>query len=208
MDFFQSSNGLFDAKFEAPTLVQLYFCIHCVWTGMMGVLCTYDPSFSPITENGVFTRDKPLSPVVTPAVDAGNAGGSAKNTTAKKTTTKKTTSEDPGGSASEGAEPREEESGKETVHHPNVRGAWNVRGGSMFIVTAGALYFGTRETYLIAMAAAIWREVYDCIEMLLFKTGGKKIVFGFWFSPVGPMPPLVSFIVGNVLAFYGILMSS
>ena len=117
----------------------------------MGVLCTYDPRWSPITENGVFSR------------------------------------------------------GQEKFIHPNVRGAWNVRGGSMFIVAAGALYFGTQETYLVAMAAATWREGCDCIEMMLFKKDGDKIVFRPWMSPIGPMPPLVSFLVLNIMAFYVIL---
>ena len=50
-------NGLFAATFPAPTLVQMFLVVHCLWTGVMGVLCTWDPSFSPITENGVFKRD-------------------------------------------------------------------------------------------------------------------------------------------------------
>mmetsp|Transcript_38814 Transcript_38814/g.76957 ORF Transcript_38814/g.76957 Transcript_38814/m.76957 type:complete len:157 (+) Transcript_38814:61-531(+) len=144
-------NGLFVANFRAPTLVQIFFVIHCIWTGMMGILCTYDPSWSPITENGVFTRDK------------------------------------------------------EKFQHPNVRAAWCVRGGSMFIVAAGALFFGTWETYLIGMASAIWREGYDCTEMLLHKRDGHKIVFQPWMSALGPMPPLGLFLVMNVLAFYFIL---
>ena len=61
---------------------------------------------------------------------------------------------------------------KEKFVHPNVRGGWNVRAG-MTLVTAGALYFGTRETYIIATAVAIWREGYDCIELLWFKRDGS-----------------------------------
>ena len=49
--------------------------------------------------------------------------------------------------------------GKDTFTDPNVRGAWNVRGGSMFIVTAGALFFGIRDCYLLAMAAAHGEKV-------------------------------------------------
>ena len=97
------------------------------------------------------------------------------------------------------------EGSKEKIVHPNVRGAWSVRGGSMFLVAAGALFFGTRETYLVAMAAIIWREVYDCIEMYLFMKNWHKILLRVWWSPIGPMPPLASFNLLNWLALYAIL---
>jgi hypothetical protein len=58
-----------------------------------------------------------------------------------------------------GSNKKDEEGG--SVENPNVRAAWSVRGGSMFLVAAGALFFGTRETYLVAMAAIIWRELYN-----------------------------------------------
>ena len=143
--------GLFEASFECTTLVQIFMVIHCIWVGVMGTLCTIDPSWSPITENGLFTR------------------------------------------------------GKEKFQCPNVRGGWNVRGGSMFIVAAGALYVGTRETYLIYLLAAIWRENYDCIELMLFRKNAYQIVFRFWKSPIGLMPPLISFLLMNVLAFWSVL---
>ena len=82
-----SYNGLFAADFNVPTLVQAFFCIQCIWTGVMGTLITYDPTFSPINDTGVFTK----------------------------------------------------KGSKEQFVHPNVRGAWSVRGGSMFLVAAGAL---------------------------------------------------------------------
>ncbi|EGB02678.1 hypothetical protein AURANDRAFT_68665 [Aureococcus anophagefferens] len=120
-------NGLFAVGFECPTLaragVQAFFVVQCLWTGSMGLLCTYDPAWSPITENGLFTR------------------------------------------------------GKEKFAHPNVRGGWNVRGGSMFL-----------------------REAYDCVELCLCKRGGARIAFGVWTSPFGPQPPLVVFLVMNILA--------
>merc|ERR1712054_329906 len=50
------TNGIFDADFACPTLVQVFFIIQCIWTGCMGVLVTYDPDFSPINANGVFIR--------------------------------------------------------------------------------------------------------------------------------------------------------
>ena len=146
-------NGLFAAEFQVPTLVQAFFVIQCIWTGVMGLLCTYDPEFSPINDTGVFTR----------------------------------------------------RGSKEQFVHPNVRAAWNVRGGSMFLVAAGALYFGTRETYLVAMAAIIWREAYDCIELMRFKKDAYKVVLRVWFSPLGPMPPLLSFNILNVAALWAIL---
>ena len=146
-----SHNGLFAAEFLVPTLVQAFFVIQCIWTGCMGILCTYDPTFSPINDWGTFKR------------------------------------------------------GKETFVHPNIRGAWSVRGGSMFLVAAGALYFGTRETYLVAMAAIIWRELYDCIELSLYKKDAYKILRRVWFSPLGPMPPLFSFNLLNALALWAIL---
>ena len=150
-----SYNGLFAAEFQVPTLVQVFFVIQCIWTGVMGSLVTYDPTFSPINDTGTFTR----------------------------------------------------KGSKQTVVHPNVRGAWSVRGGSMFLVAAGALFFGTRETYLVAMAAICWREVYDCIEMYRFMKGWDKILLRVWMSPIGPMPPLASFNLCNVAAMVGILIA-
>ena len=75
----------------------------------------------------------------------------------------------------------------------------------MFLVAAGALYFGTRETYLVAMAAIIWREVYDCVEMYCFAKDWREILLSVWWSPIGPMPPLLFFNVLNVLAMWAIL---
>ena len=151
-----SHNGLFASEFQVPTLVQVFFVIQCLWTSVMGVLCTFDPAWSPITDNGVFTR----------------------------------------------------EGSKEKFVHPNVRGGWNVRGGSMFILAAGALYFGTRETYLVAMGAAIWREGYDCIELLQCKgRDGRQIVLGIWGSPFGPQPPLAVFLLLNVLTMWALLQA-
>ena len=94
---------------------------------------------------------------------------------------------------------------KEQFVHPNVRGAWSVRGGSMFLVAAGALFFGTRETYLVAMAAIIWREAYDCVEMFCYMKDWDKILLRIWMSPIGPMPPLLSFNLLNVMAMWAIL---
>ena len=152
-DMVDSYNGLFAAEFQVPTLVQVFFVVQCIWTGVMGFLCTYDPALSPINDTGTFTR----------------------------------------------------KGSKQTVVHPNVRGAWSVRGGSMFLVAAGALFFGTRETYLVAMAAICWREVYDCIEMYRFMKGWDKILLRVWMSPIGPMPPLLSFNLCNALAVWAIL---
>ena len=43
-----SYNGLFAAEFQVHTLVQVFFVIQCIWTGVMGLLVTYDPTLSPI----------------------------------------------------------------------------------------------------------------------------------------------------------------
>ena len=55
------------------------------------------------------------------------------------------------------------------------------------------------------MASIIWREVYDCIELMRYKKDAYKIVLRVWFSPLGPMPPLLSFNVLNGLALWAIL---
>mmetsp|Transcript_39481 Transcript_39481/g.106554 ORF Transcript_39481/g.106554 Transcript_39481/m.106554 type:complete len:161 (+) Transcript_39481:105-587(+) len=154
-----SHNGLFAAEFQVHTLVQAFFIIQCIWTGVMGTLVTYDPTFSPINDTGSFVRK-------------GHQEGEDKD---------------------------------RVFVHPNVRGAWSVRGGSMFLVAAGALFFGTRETYLVAMAAIIWREAYDSIEMFLYMKDWQKILIKPWMSPIGPMPPLLSFNVCNALALWAIL---
>ena len=91
--------------------------------------------------------------------------------------------------------------------HPNVRSAWSVRGGSMTLVQAGALYFGTRETYIMAMAAILWREMYDCIDLFRYKKDAHKILFRVWWSPIGPMPPLASFNLCNVAAMVAVLIA-
>ena len=148
-----SHNGLFAAEFQVHTLVQVFFVIQCIWTGVMGLLVSYDPTLSPINDTGVFMR----------------------------------------------------KGSREQFVHPNVRGAWSVRGGSMFLVAAGALYFGTRETYLVAMAAIIWREAYDSVEMFCCMKEWDKILLRVWWSPIGPMPPLLSFNLLNVLAVSAIL---
>mmetsp|Transcript_39482 Transcript_39482/g.106559 ORF Transcript_39482/g.106559 Transcript_39482/m.106559 type:complete len:91 (+) Transcript_39482:105-377(+) len=85
-----SHNGLFAAEFQVHTLVQAFFIIQCIWTGVMGTLVTYDPTFSPINDTGSFVRK-------------GHQEGEDKD---------------------------------RVFVHPNVRGAWSVRGGSMFLVAA------------------------------------------------------------------------
>jgi hypothetical protein len=145
--------GFINADFEVNAFVQVYFIINCLWTGVMGLLCTYNPKLSPITENGTMTR---------------------------------------------------KEDG-EVFEDPNVRAGWNVRGGSMFFVFFLALVFGKRECYLVALAAGLWREGYDIIELLLCRKEGWRLVFvGFW-SAVGPIPPLALFEVLNIVCFVLVL---
>ena len=57
----------------------------------------------------------------------------------------------------------------------------------------------------MAMAAIIWREAYDSTELQLYKKDAYKILRRVWFSPIGPMPPLWSFNVLNLLALWAIL---
>ena len=78
----------------------------------------------------------------------------------------------------------------------------------MFLVAAGALHFGTRETYLVAMAAIIWREIYDCVEMFFCMKEWNKILLRIWMSPIGPMPPLLSFNLLNAMALWAILSAN
>ena len=54
--FLLSTNGLFAATFQCPTLVQVFFCVQCIWTGVMGTLITYEPALSPINDTGTFVR--------------------------------------------------------------------------------------------------------------------------------------------------------
>ena len=167
--------GIFPAEFQIHTFVQIFLVIQCLWTGIMGCLCTYNPAFSAcISETGVFKRISWTQP---PTLRA-------------KTTVHQ---------INEGSD--------EEFVHPNVRASWSVRGGSMTLVQAGALFFGTRETYIVAMAAIIWREVYDTIDIFRYKKDAYKILFRFWWSPIGPMPPLASFNVFNGLAMFAILVA-
>ena len=122
----------------------------------MGLLCTYNPKLSPITENGSFVKK-----------------------------------DDP----------------SKEFEDPNVRAGWNVRGGSMFLVYLLALVFGKRECYIVALAAGIWREAYDCVELFFFRKDGWRLVFiGFW-SAVGPIPPLALFEALNIVCFALVLIA-
>ena len=49
-------NGIFAATFQCPTLVHFFFIIQCIWTGVMGLIVTYDPTKSPINDTGSFTK--------------------------------------------------------------------------------------------------------------------------------------------------------
>mmetsp|Transcript_55534 Transcript_55534/g.152756 ORF Transcript_55534/g.152756 Transcript_55534/m.152756 type:complete len:180 (-) Transcript_55534:392-931(-) len=171
--------GLFDADFQVHTIVQIFFIIQCIWTGSMGVLCTYNPDFAScngvLSETGVFKRISWKPPPMwyqPPASTVQPNDGSS-----------------------------------EEFVNPNVRAAWNVRGGSMTLVVAGALYFGTRETYIVAMMAILWREAYDTVEMFRYKKDYHKILLRIWWTPIGPMPPLLSFNLCNALAMWAIAVA-
>mmetsp|Transcript_1315 Transcript_1315/g.1994 ORF Transcript_1315/g.1994 Transcript_1315/m.1994 type:complete len:150 (+) Transcript_1315:228-677(+) len=142
--------GFIAADFDVNSSVQVFFIINCIWTGVMGALCTWNPKFSPITENGTMVR---------------------------------------------------KDRKDEVFEDPNVRAGWSVRGGSMFLVYLLALVFGKRECYIVALAAGLWREGYDCVELLLCRKDGWRLVFiGFW-SALGPIPPLALFEVLNIVCF-------
>ena len=230
--------GLFPADFEVHTFVQIFFVIQCIWTGVMGFLCTYNPVFSScLSETGVFKR---ISWTQAPSLwscrqkDAAPADSHCSTTNDVAEVHKndvvididKPCGDDVVPFDSHCATTDDVEAGhkndvlpagshcattghdkEELFVHPNIRSAWSVRGGSMTYVAAGALYFGTRETYTVAMAAILWREAYDCIDLFLYKKDAYKILFRFWWSPIGPMPPLASFNLCNVLAMVAVLIA-
>lgn len=116
----------------------------------MGFLCTYNPAFSScLSETGVFKRVRRSNPPVLFFQPPG---------TAVPTVDASTNADD------------------EEFVDPNVRSAWSVRGGSMTLVQAGALYFGTQETYIVAMTAVIWREAYDTVDLFRYKKDAHKIL--------------------------------
>jgi len=196
-------NGLFAADFQVHTLVQVFFVIQCIWTGCMGILVTIDPNFSPINEIGTFVRK--------PGTKKSDKGSKFLLSTlcAKKEESSRSDETTPivRRSCTRSTHSQEDDT-EEEAEHPNVRGSWNVRGGSMFLVAAGALFMGTRETYLVAMAAMLWREAYDTCEMFLYMKDYKKILLRPWMSPIGPMPPLLSFNICNVAAMWAILVAA
>ena len=64
------------------------------------------------------------------------------------------------------------------------------------------------QTYIIAMAAILWREAYDTLEMYLYMKDYQKILLRPWMSPIGPMPPLASFNVCNIAAMVAVLVAA
>jgi len=236
--------GIFPAQFQINTLVQIFFVIQCIWTGVMGVLVTIDPYFSPINDVGVFVRkpgtkknnkgSKFFLSLLCAKNDEGLAESSASGQQGKMNAAQMEMSKDDveefvyphqndeglaessvSGQQGNGvqvtpAHASQMETSEDDVEefvHPNARGAWNVRGGSMFAVTCGALVAGTRETYVVAMVAILWREAYDCVEMYVFSPNWKKVLLYPWMSPIGLMPPLLSFNICNILAMYAILVA-
>ena len=209
--------GLFAADFEVHTFVQIFLVIECVWTGVMGFLCTYDPVFSScLSETGVFKR---ISWTQAPSLwscrqkDAVPADSHCSTTDDVVEVHKNDVVIDIAKPCCDDVVPFDSHCAtagdvkEELFVHPNIRSAWSVRGGSMTFVQAGALYFGTRETYIVAMAAILWREAYDCIDLFVYKKDAYKILFQFWWSPIGPMPPLASFNLCNVLAMVAVLIA-
>ena len=161
-------NGLFTADFQVNTLVQVFFVIQCIWTGCMGTLVTIDPNFSPINEIGIFVRkpgtkkSEKGSRFLLSTLCAGWVRKKDESDEVAAIDPKEGTNLDDASNLDEASATDHKEgknpvlihvqsiyftadNAEEEVVHPNVRGSWNVRGGSMTIVAAGALFMGTRE---------------------------------------------------------------
>jgi hypothetical protein len=102
----------------------------------------------------------------------------------------------------------DDETKKIVVLAPNVRG-WGLRNAIPALVNIMAFYFGTKETYLIMTACALWRETFDIIEAFIEDDTDKvfyptKVPAG-KFPPLGYFPPYLVLMVGNLATLYAIL---
>lgn len=100
---------------------------------------------------------------------------------------------------------------KKVVLAPNVRG-WGLRNAIPGLVNIMAMYFGTKETYLIMTACALWRETFDIIEAFIEGDTDKvfypsKVPAG-KFPPLGYFPPFLFLMVVNLATLYAILGAS
>jgi len=102
---------------------------------------------------------------------------------------------------------------------PNVPG-WGLRDAiPKLLVNAMAIYFGTKEAYLIMVACAIWREGFDMLEAFMEYSKGDKGAldkvfkgapiakgkFGNPFPPMYSFPPYLGLMIGNLAALYSVL---
>lgn len=94
---------------------------------------------------------------------------------------------------------------KKVVLAPNVR-SWGIRNAFPAVVNILGLYFGTRETYYMMAAVAIWREFFDICEAIM-DGDTDKIFFPTKVGP-GKVPPLPYFppwgvvMIGNLTTLY------
>ena len=100
---------------------------------------------------------------------------------------------------------------KRVLLAPNVRG-WGLRNAIPGLVNILAMYFGTREAYIIMAACAVWREAFDILEAFLENNTGKvflpmKIPSG-KFPPLGFFPPYLMLQVVDLMSLYFIMTVS
>lgn len=93
---------------------------------------------------------------------------------------------------------------------PNAR-AWGLRNAFAFVVNALALYYGTKETYVIMAAVSVWREVFDILEAFIENDTGKvwfptKVPAG-KFPPLGFFPPFAFLLLADLAALYVTLIA-
>ena len=121
------------------------------------------------------------------------------------------------GQSPDGKDPAAKE--KKVVLCPNVKG-WGLRDAiPKLLVNAMAIYFDTKEAYLIMCACAIWREFFDILEAVIEYNGGAKGAldkvffptpiakgkFGNPFPPMYSFPPYMGLMIGNLAALYSVL---
>ena len=81
---------------------------------------------------------------------------------------------------------------KKRVLAPNSRG-WAVRSAFGGVMNILALYFGTRECYIIMAACAGFRETVDSIQCLLEGGDSLKKAFTGYIIPAGKFPQMIYF---------------
>uniref|UniRef100_A0A7S3P7U0 Uncharacterized protein n=1 Tax=Amphora coffeiformis TaxID=265554 RepID=A0A7S3P7U0_9STRA len=92
-----------------------------------------------------------------------------------------------------------------TMLAPNAR-AWGLRNAFAAVANVLALYYGTKETYVVMAAIATWREVFDIIEAYwendTYKVWMPKKVPSGKFPPLGYFPPYAFLLVVDLATLY------